>query len=351
MPKTVLLDKVNKKDYRDFGSFLMGNAPGQGLIENPDPARAILRRDSDGVVIAEYKSVTLARATLDPKTGRPAIVISDVTPVRSHDGVIGMFDKAYGVWAEHTKKAVTPEIMERVRTLLDPPKNGAPEVTLEAVSRAELEILSLKDVLRKVLPEGVELAKFERNEHRIRVYYELSDSGVQVPLMTAWHTQKSGTVMRSGDGESPAPVAFFLSLLDEAKRYNMAVCGPKMLKEASKNLADGDDDPDVMVAFARYLDSGDGVRVVSLNDSVEVALSPKTRSVIAYIDRKMIAQSKMGADHTEWDTWVRPGYGWSSRAEFAQRAFISGGRKMLDEKIIHTGPDDGWANDLENALS
>lgn len=350
MPKIVLLDKVSKKDARAFGAFLMGSAPGPGVPENPDPTKAMLKRDAEGRVIAQYKSVTLGRAVLDPKTGKPAVEIADVTPEKSHGGVIGMFDKAYAAWAEHALDTINPEILERVKQLLDPPKNGAPEVTLEAVSRAELEILSLKDVLRKVLPEGVELAKFERNEHRIRVYYELSDSGVQVPLMTAWHTEKSGTVMRSGDGKSPAPVGFFLKLLEEAKRYNTAVAGPKRLKEASGGITEDTSDPEVMAAFARYLATGSEVKVVSVNDCVEVALSPKTHSVIAYIDRKMIAQSRVVPETENWDTWVRPGYGWSSRAEFAQRAFVAGGRKMIAEKLIDTGLGEEWASDIEAAL-
>lgn len=350
MPKIVLLDKVNKRDARKFGAFLMGSAPGPGVPENPDPAKAMLKRDVDGRVIAQYKSVTLGRAVMDPKSGKPAVEISDVTPVNAHSGVIGMFNKAYGVWAEHAKDAITPEILAKVQEILDPPKNGAPEVTLDAVSRAELEILSLKDVLRAVLPVGVELAKFERNEHRIRVYYELSESGVQVPLMTAWHTEKTGTVMRSGDGESPAPVGFFLNLLEEAKRYNTGVCGPKRLKEATRGMTEDSTDPEVMAAFARYLSTQTEVKLVAVNDSVEVALSPKTQSVITYIDRKMIAQSRIVSDSDTWDTWVRPGYGWSPRAEFAQRSFVAGGRKMISDKVIDTGPGEEWATDLEAAL-
>lgn len=350
MTKVVILDGVSKRDATGFGAFLLGNAAGAGVPENPDTTKAMLTRGKDGEVIAQYKGITLAEATLDKRTGAPAIKIMDVTPSKAHEGVLNMFKNAYETWSAHVEEAYSPEIAAKIQELLDPPKNGAPEVTLEAVTRAELEVLSLRDVLRNVMPKGVELVKFQRNDEVIRVYYELSEGRVQVPLMSARHTKATGTIMRSGDGKSPAPVGFFLNLLQEAKRYNNSVCGLKKVEASSKGLTTDNEDNDVMQAFSRYLTSQTETKDVQLNDNVMVTVSPKTQSVIVYIDRNMVAQSKLLDGKDSWDHWVRPGHGWSSRAEFSQRAIVAGGRKMLAENIISMSPGEDWANDLEAAF-
>ncbi len=338
----IRLDKVRKNEARAFGAFLMGKAAGAGVPETPPEDKAGLGRDAEGRVVAQYKNHILARGTFDRTSGQPAVEIMPITPQKHHEAVIGLFDKAYKAWHEHANAALSAQIKEKMNVLLDPPKNGAPEVTLESVTRSDIEELSLKDVLQNILPAGVELVKFDRNDQRIRVSYAFSETGIQVPLLSAWNADKK-TVLRSGDGISPAPVAFFSNLLDEAKAYNKQVSGPPRLKKIMKDFAEDLSDKDVEAALAQHLASSDRTIELALTPEVQMALVPKTGSAYVYIDRKMIAQAKPESGEK---MWVRPGYGWSVRSEFAQRAIVEGGRRMIAEKLLDAGPGKDWEEGL-----
>ena len=347
MQKTVVtLDGVKKTDARNFGAFLIGKAAGAGVPENPDPEKASLGRDPDGRVIAQYRGRVLARGGFDKTTGMPTVEIDPVTPEKVHSKVVGLFSAAYDTWAAAANSKTIEAVKAKVQELLDPPKNGASEVFLESVTRSDIEELSLKDVLRHVLPAGVELVKFERNDQRIRVYYEYSAEGVQVPLLSARHSDKT-TVLRSGDGVSPAPVAFFLNLLESAKQYNLTVSGPKRIRELSQGLTTDLADKSVTDALVHHLQTSDRNIELNLTPNIQFALVPKTQSAYVYVDRKMIAQTKPGTDEK---MWVRPGYGWSGRSEFAQRALVEAGRLLIAEKTIETGPGKDWENGLEAEL-
>lgn len=348
--KVITLENVKKSDARAFGAFLLGKAAGAGIPETPNPDKAGLGRDAEGRVVAQFKNRVLARASFDTKSGMPTVEIYNITPEKSEDGVVGLFQKAYTVWNAASNTKLIESVKAKVQELLDPPKNGEPQVTLNSITRSDIEELSLKDVLKHVLPAGVELVKFERNDQRIRVYYEFGQEGVQVPLLSAWHEDKT-TVLRSGDGVSPAPVAFFSNLLEEAKKYNRGVSGPKRLKEIldplKNNVTEDLRDEEVMAAYAQHLETSQEILQCEISPEVQVAVVPKTQSVYVYIDRKMIAQSKPASDEK---MWVRPGYGWSPRSEFAQRALVEAGRRLIAEKRIETGPGKDWEAGLEAEL-
>lgn len=345
LKKVVTLD-VKASDAREFGAFLLGKAPGAGVPDTPNPEKAGLGRDAEGRVIAQYKNMILARAGFDNKTGKPSVEIFSVTPDRFDEKVVDLFKKAYEIWNAATNENAIREVKNKVQELLDPPKNGEPQVTLNSITRSDIEELSLKDVLKQVLPAGVELVKFERNDQRIRVFYDFGQNGVHVPLLSAWHEDKV-TILRSGDGVSPAPVAFFNKLLDAAKQYNKTISGPKRIKELSKGITEDIHDDSVMAAFAQHLATSDEIIQHAVSPEVQVAIVPKTQSVYVYIDRKMIAQVK---PESEEKMWVRPGYGWSGRSEFAQRTLVEAGRQLIQEKRLQTGPGKDWEDGLEAEL-
>lgn len=343
MTTSINMDNVRKDDLRKFGHFLVTSSAGAGVNLSPDPERASLTRDSDGFVVAQYKDRVLARGGFNKATGVPNVTMSPTTPEKFYDNIMKMFENAYETWRENMAVAVSKELKDKVQALLDPPKKGAPQVVLESVSRSDIEELSLRDTLKAVLPENVSISKFNRNEEAIRVSYKYGENGVEVPLFQVSNVNKK-TVLTSGDRASPAPVAFFINLLKQAKEYNKGVCGPERIKELSAGLTEDVKDESVYKAFAHHLETSDKNVRVKINDAIDVALFQETKMVRVFIDKKIIAEIK---PLTETKPWVRPGYGWSNRAVFAERAFVEGGRKMIAEKLIEPAPEQDWEKELE----
>lgn len=350
MIKTTREIKIKREaDVKPFLEFLTGKGAGAGVPEVSDPNKPSLSRDADGHVVAKYRGHVLARASVDKETQKtPIVQIFSITPDKSIDGVMGMFETCYRQWSNDRERDpdMIKRVKEKVNELLDPPKNGEPRVVLNSVTRADIEELSLRDVLKEVLPEGVELVKFERNDQRIRVYYEFGDSGIQVPLLSAWH-EDGKTVLRSGDGIAPAPVAFFQKLLGDAKAYNRQNFGPKRIKDLMVGMTEDLHDEAVSKAFAQYFETQTDTLRHDLSDVVTVTLSPANKTANVYIDKKLIAQSQPGGMDK---MWIRPGYGWSNRSEFSQRAITEAGRNLIKENKIGTGPGQDWERDLQNEL-
>lgn len=359
----VTLNGVKKTDARNFSSFLMGRSAGAGVPEVADPEKASLGRDSQGRVIAQYRGRVLARAGYDKTTGMPTVEIDPVTPVKVHDKVVELFSRAYETWASATNTKLLKAIQAELEKELDPPKNGASEVVLEAVTRADIEELSLRDVIAAILPERISLVKFYRDAEGIRFVYQMAipmkdlapevegispDTAevIEIPLLRVRYANEKA-VLASGDGISPAPVAYLLNMLDAAKKYNLTVCGPARLRKVSQGLTPDLADPTVMEALAHHLQNAQQPVELALTPDIQFALMPKTQSAYVYIDRKMIAQFKPGTDETPW---IRPGYGWSPRTEFAQRVLVEAGRRLIAENTIETGPGKDWENSLEADL-
>lgn len=344
MTKMVHLQNVEVKEARKFGEFLLGKAVGVGVPENPNLEKASLGRDAEGRVIAHFKGRVLARGGFDRKNGQACVELMPAAPEKFHDKIVEMFQNAYTDWHADIYEQKVRRVHAKVQEILDPPKNGQPSVDLDAVTRSDIEELSLKDVMPEVLPENISLVRFVRKNDIIRVYYELKDEDISVPLLTAQNTAE-GTKLTSGDGKSPAPVAFFLMLLDAAKAYNLTVSGPDRLKGVMKGMTKDMKDRAVTEAFINYLEEAKDPIEYSLSNEVQIALVPATQSAYVFIDRKMIAHAKPATDEP---MWVRPGFGWSTRTEFAQSAFVEAGRRMIAENIIGVGKT--WEKDLEAGL-